>query len=191
MGLDPVTAAVDRIIGADALSAVGPGWRGCGGQGQGSHTKKRRPRGSTSCAQLREHATNTLFSGHKDIRSFREPNSSHRPTVSVSRWRYAQSCLNRRTWLKADERGLDHNAIVSPHPPYTFATHLGGYMSSDTTPARRSRRHLILTGVLIAVLAAQSTALIVQQTLELPRDLGHSSVMPRGCVGAAAWSRLV
>ncbi|MEU8718477.1 helix-turn-helix domain-containing protein [Streptomyces sp. NPDC048663] len=27
--------------------------------------------------------------------------------------------------------------------------------------------------------------------LELPRDLGHSSVMPRGCVGAAAWSRLV
>ena len=37
-------------------------------------------------------------------------------------------------------------------------------MSSDTTPARRSRRHVILAGVLIAVLAAQSTALIVQQT---------------------------
>jgi hypothetical protein len=37
-------------------------------------------------------------------------------------------------------------------------------VSSEPTATRRPRRHLILVGGLIAVLAAQSTALVVQQT---------------------------
>lgn len=36
-------------------------------------------------------------------------------------------------------------------------------MNSETEPPRRPRRHLILGGVLVAVLAAQSAALIAQQ----------------------------
>jgi hypothetical protein len=37
-------------------------------------------------------------------------------------------------------------------------------VSSENTATRRPRRHLILVGGLIAVLAAQSTALVVKQT---------------------------
>lgn len=36
-------------------------------------------------------------------------------------------------------------------------------MNNEDTPARRPRRQLVLIGALIAVLAAQSTALVVQQ----------------------------
>lgn len=49
-------------------------------------------------------------------------------------------------------------------------------MSIETTATRRPRRHLILVGGLIAVLAAQSTALIAQQTQI--NDLQHQRSQP-------------
>ncbi|MFC8245025.1 hypothetical protein [Streptomyces chartreusis] len=49
-------------------------------------------------------------------------------------------------------------------------------MTSEPTPARRPRRHLVLAGALITVLVAQSTALVVQQ--KQISDLEHQSSAP-------------
>lgn len=55
-------------------------------------------------------------------------------------------------------------------------TRLGGYVTSEATPVRRPRRHLVLASALIAVLAAQSIALVVQQNQI--SDLQHQSSVP-------------
>ncbi|WP_329553178.1 hypothetical protein [Streptomyces sp. NBC_00696] len=49
-------------------------------------------------------------------------------------------------------------------------------MTNEATPARRPRRHLVLVGALIAVLAAQSTALVAQQ--KQIGDLQHQNSVP-------------
>ncbi|MCX5361119.1 hypothetical protein OG864_20640 [Streptomyces sp. NBC_00124] len=56
-------------------------------------------------------------------------------------------------------------------------------MTSEATPARRPRRHLVLIGALIAVLAAQSTALVVQQKQIIDLQQQSSAPGPAGPSG--------
>ncbi|MFI9602756.1 hypothetical protein ACIHCX_23405 [Streptomyces sp. NPDC052043] len=57
-------------------------------------------------------------------------------------------------------------------------------MSTENETPRRPRRHLVLVGALIAVLAAQSTALVVQQMQISELQTQHSKPGPAGPSGA-------
>ncbi|MFE4823340.1 hypothetical protein ACFRFU_44535 [Streptomyces sp. NPDC056704] len=45
-------------------------------------------------------------------------------------------------------------------------------------------------GNVIAAALIAGVGFGLEKTLKFARDLGHSMVMPRGCVDAVAWSRL-